>query len=273
MPATPSLLVLTDFLNAADRALAYATNLAVALGARLVLLHVKRNSLLDSKAFSGVLATENERAAQLALNRLTHGLPVPATPELVHGRLLPAIAEAVSRHKPLLMVLGRTVQEELPDALMSTTALEILQDTPYPMLVVPPAFVASAAPRRLFLAADGEPFELGKYALATQQLLQALSASLTVVHAASNRKENTAAAALETVLDTGIARGLATPELQELVADNPADGILAAARLGACDAVVLLARHRSLFSSFFHTSVTARVVLHSQVPVLVLPVE
>ncbi|MBC8082591.1 MAG: universal stress protein, partial [Hymenobacter sp.] len=42
----PSLLVLTDFFQAANGALDYAANLAPALGARLVLLHVRRDSVL-----------------------------------------------------------------------------------------------------------------------------------------------------------------------------------------------------------------------------------
>ncbi|MDB5234398.1 MAG: hypothetical protein JWR44_1391 [Hymenobacter sp.] len=270
---TPVLLVLTDFFSAAGRALDYATNLAVPLGARLVLLHVERDSLLDPEAFSGVLATENEHAAQLALNGLTHGLPVAAVAEVGHGRLLPVIAEAVSRHKPMLIVLGRPDREEFPDELTTTTALDILQDAPYPMLVVPPAYTSRGTPRRMLLAADGEAFELGKYARAAHQLLQSLPAELTVLHATSHPEEGMGAAALDDVFNAGLAQGLPTPALREVRADDPAEGILAAARPDTCDALVLLARRRSVFGHLFHRSVTARVLLHSQVPVLVLPVE
>ena len=52
---TPVLLVLTDFFQAAEKALDYATNLAAPLGAQLVLLHVRRDSLLDPDALSGTL--------------------------------------------------------------------------------------------------------------------------------------------------------------------------------------------------------------------------
>jgi nucleotide-binding universal stress UspA family protein len=49
----PSLLILTDFFQAANGALNYATNLAVPLGARLVLLHVCRDSKRRSKTAAG----------------------------------------------------------------------------------------------------------------------------------------------------------------------------------------------------------------------------
>ena len=271
----PSLLVLTGFFQAADRALGYATSLAAPLGARLVLLHVRRDSVLDPDALSGVFSTLSGPADRLALNSLARHLPVPVVVEIGHGRMLPAVADAVSRHQPVLIVLGRPDRDELPDELASTTALEILQHAPSPMLVVPLGLGHPAAPRRLLLAADGEPFTLGDYAGTARHLLGALRAELTVLHCApdADASDAAAAAALEAVLQTGLAVDLAPPRLRQVVAADPAEGILAAARPADCDAVVLLARRRSVLGSLFHRSVTARVLLHSQVPVLVLPAE
>ena len=58
---------------------------------------------------------------------------------------------------------------------------------------------------------------------------------------------------------------------QRVVADRPADGILHAAQADKTDLVVMLARPRSFWGQLFHRSVTAEVLLHSPVPVLVLP--
>ena len=44
-----SLLVLTDFFQPADHALAYADVLALAIGAQLLLLHMRRDAVLDSE--------------------------------------------------------------------------------------------------------------------------------------------------------------------------------------------------------------------------------
>lgn len=269
----PSLLVLTDFFPAADRALDYATNLAAPLGARLVLLHVRRDSVLDPDALSGVFSNLSRPAERLALNSLARELPVPVVAEVGHGRLLPAVADAVSRHEPVLIVLGRPDRDELPDELAATTALEILQHAPYPMLVVPAKLASAAPPRRLLLAADGEPFTLGNYAGMARHLLSALHAELTVLHCAPHATDSGRAAALESVLQTGLALDLAPPRVRQVEAADAAEGILAAARPADCDAVVLLARRRSVLGSLFHRSVTAQVLLHSQVPVLVLPAE
>ena len=269
---TPVLLVLTDFFPAAGRALDYATSLAAPLGARLVLLHVRRDSPLDPGALSGALSNLSESAVQLALKSLTHDLPVPVAAEMGHGRVLPAVADAVARHHPVLIVLGRPNRDELPDELTETTALEILQHAPYPMLVVPPTLVGTAPPRRFLLAVDGEPFTLGEYAGAARHLLNTLHAELTVLHCAPHAGA-ASAAALESVLQTGFVVDLAPPQFRLVVADDPATGILAAVQEANCDAVVLLARRRSVLGQLFHHSVTAQVLLHSRVPVLVLPAE
>ncbi|MFC7666968.1 universal stress protein [Hymenobacter humi] len=172
----PTLLVLTDFFKASSRALDYATNLAAPLKARLVLLHVRRDSLLDPEALVSDAPHLSTSAVKLALDSLVHKLPVPAVTEVGHGRVLPAVADAVKRHRPALIVLSRPNWDEVPDEVNSTTAVDILQDAPYPMLVVPPTVASTASPRRLLLAADGEPFALGDFGPTAQDLLQALHA-------------------------------------------------------------------------------------------------
>ena len=274
MKKASNLLVLTDFFRSAGRALDYATNLAAPLGARLVLLHVRRDSALDPEALSGRLSNLSSAAVQLAINSLTNELPVPVVAEVGHGLLLPVVADAVSRHHPALIVLGRPDRDELPDELASTTALDIIQHDPYPLLVVPPKLARTAPPRRLLLAVDGEPFSLGEYAGMARHLFQALGAEVTVLHCTTNTPTPTAgAAALDTVQATGLTLNLAQPILHQAMATSPAEGILAAARAANYDVVVLLARRRSVLGRLFHHSVTAQVLLHSEIPVLVLPAE
>ncbi|GAA3931368.1 universal stress protein [Hymenobacter algoricola] len=268
---TPSLLILTDFFQAADRALDYATNLAGPLGARLVLLHVRRDALTDPDLFTGGLSNLNSEAIALALSSITSNLPVPVVAEVGHGRVAYAVADAVSRHQPTLVVLGRPDTEATPDELVSTTALDILRTAPYPMLVVPHNVPFTHPPRRVLLAVDGEEFSLGQHAGAMRHLLDALHAELTVVHVTAAPAPD-ADGALQSVQRTGLTTDLVPPiRSRSVVAPAPADGILQVARPADFDLVVLIARPRSFLGELFHHSVTAQVLLHSAVPVLVLP--
>jgi nucleotide-binding universal stress UspA family protein len=269
----PSLLILTDFFQAANRALDYATNLAGPLGARLVLLHVRRDSIIDPELFTGVLSNLDQRAVALALNSVASDLPVPVVAEVGHGRVAYAVADAVNRHHPTLVVLGRPDTKDTPDELVSTTALDLLRTAPYPMLVVPHNVSSTTPPRRVLLAVDGEEFSLGQHAGAMRHLLDGLHAELTVLHVSEDADSNkNGAAALAIVQRTGLTADLAQPiRTLSISAPAPAEGILRVAKPQDFDLVVLIARPRSFLGELFHHSVTAQVLLHSAVPVLVLP--
>lgn len=270
-----SLLVLTDFFKPADHALAYADALAVAIGARLVLLHVRRDSLLDPEHFTGQVDTLDQEAIDLALASLTRQLTAPVAAEAAHGRVADAVAAALARHQPALVVLGHRHTDALPDELVSSAALDILRAAPQPLLVVPVG-AAPTVPRRLLLALDTQPFSLGNHANLVRHLFNALPAELTVLHVSPDQAgaARGLAAAVEAIGRTGLAIDLSHElSARGLVHATAAGGILALAATGEFDAVVLVARPRSFLGTLFHRSVTAQVLLHSPVPVLVLPVQ
>ncbi|AMR25548.1 hypothetical protein A0257_22945 (plasmid) [Hymenobacter psoromatis] len=270
---TLSLLVLTDFFQPADHALAYADALAGAIGAQLVLLHVRRDSLLDPEHLTGRVDKLSQAAIDLALESLTRELTAPVVAEAAHGRVAEAVADALRRHQPALVVLGHRNTDATPDALVSSAALDILRNAPQPMLVVP-APTRPIIPHRVLWALDAEVVSLGTHASLVRHLLDALPAELTVLHVGSDEASAAAgtAAAREALERTGLALDLTTGlRTQSLVHATPAGGILQAVAGGGFDWVVLVARPRSFLGELFHRSVTVHVLLHSPIPVLVLP--
>jgi nucleotide-binding universal stress UspA family protein len=270
-----SLLILTDFFQTANRALDYATNIARPLNARLVLLHVRRDSAIDPELFSSEISNLSQEAIDLALNSVARNLPVPVVAEVGHGRVAIAVADAVRRHHPLLVVLGRPDYSDLPDELVQTTSLDLLRTAPYPMLVVPHGIASTAPPRRVLLAVDGQPFTLGEHAGSIHHLLTALGADVTVLHVAPDTGPNELPPPLllESVARTGLLADLPLAQYRAVVNSHAAAGILEAAQPAAYDLVVLIARQRSFMGNLFHHSVTAQVLLASKVPVLVLPAQ
>ncbi|GAA4356420.1 hypothetical protein GCM10023185_20180 [Hymenobacter saemangeumensis] len=272
MPA--SLLILTDFFQASHCALNYATNLAAPLDARLVLLHVRRDSILDPELFTGTLSNLSQEAIATALRSVSGKLPVPVVAEVGHGRVAYAVADAVSRHRPALVVLGRPDYSATPDELVQTTALDILRTAPHPMLVVPHTMSSATRPRRILLAADGEAFSLGEHSGAVRHLLADLGAELTVLHVSPvPADDSTEQRALDSVLSTGLTVDLQRVHTRLVTHDSPAEAILDSVASGKFDMVALIARPRSFWSELFHRSVTAEVLLRSAVPVLVLPAQ
>jgi nucleotide-binding universal stress UspA family protein len=267
-----SLLILTDFFQAANHALDYATNLAAPLNARLVLLHVRRDSVLDPDLFTGQLTNLNKQAVDLALNSVAHNLPVPVVAEVGHGRVAYAVADAVSRHHPLLLVLGRPDHHGTPDELVQTTSLDLLQTAPFPMLVVPHGIAATAPPRRVLLAVDGEPFSLGEHAGPVRHLLAALGAEITVLHVLPDTTPaELAPLVVDSVVRTGLIVEVPPVRTRTVVDASAARGVLSVAKPADYDLVIVIAREHSFLSGLFHHSVTQQVVLDSPIPVLILP--
>lgn len=266
-----SLLVLTDFTHPADHALAYADRLARAIGARLVLLHVRRDAILDPDRLNGTLADLDTEAINLAFGSLVRGLTAPAVVEIGHGRVAEAVAQAVRQYQPTLIVLGRNEADNTPDELLTPLALALLRIIPHPLLVVPAR--PALAPHRVLLAVDGEPFTLGPYAGTVRRLLDALHAALTVVHVLPpDSTDELPSSILESVQRTGLANDLAgLTHHRRVFAPDPAEGILRIAGSAEYDLVALVARPRSFLGQLFHRSVTAQVLLHSPIPVLMLP--
>lgn len=265
------LLVLTDFRQPAHRALDYATNLAAALAAPLLVLHVRRTAAFDAERFTGRITPRSTEATALALRSLTNHLTVPAVTEVQEGPLAEAVATALEQHRPGLLLLGRPDNEMLPDELVSTTALELLRTAPCPMVVVPPQ-TGLALPRRVLVAVDADSFSLGKHAHFIQSVFSRLPSQLTVLHVSAEPDATGAAAAAEALKQAGIT-GEAAPRLRPLVRPEVAASIVEQAATGEFDLVVVVARPHTLLDRWFHRSVTAHVLLHSPVPVLVLPAE
>lgn len=270
-----TLLILTDFFQAADRALAYASNLAGPLGAQQVLLNVRRDSVLDPEMFTGHLSKQSREAAAVALHSLAGNLPGPVTTEVGYGRVAYAVADASSRHQPALVVLGRSNTEDTPDELVSATALDLLRTAPQPMLVVPHTVRAARPPRRVLLAVDGEEFSLGQHTSPMRHLLNGLHAEVTVLHVTQEEKVAEAEAELlKIVRRLDLTSDLTEPvRILSRTAPDAAEAILSAAQPTDFDMVIVIARQRSYLSALFHRSVTAQVLLHSAVPVLVLPAQ
>ncbi|WBO85322.1 universal stress protein [Hymenobacter yonginensis] len=267
-----ALLVLTDFTPDADHALAYAAALAAPLGASLVLLHIRRESLLDPDAFTGKIRhmSEGEVAAALAERAAT--VRVPIVVETAVESVADGVEEAVSRHRAVLVILGKPNTDATPDELVASTSLTLLRATQVPLLVVPGQATAAVPPARLTLAADGQPFRLAPSIIAsTQKLLQRVHPALTVTHVAEPEDSDDCRMALASVLHSGLGTDLPHIDTHGVRHLQPAGGILQAATETSADLLVVVARRRSFLGQIFNRSVSAQVVLHSTVPVLLLP--
>jgi nucleotide-binding universal stress UspA family protein len=271
---TPSLVVLTDFFAVTNRALSYAAGLAVPLKANLTLLHVRHNELLAPAEFSSRHTPEGELKTFYALEKLAADQAVATEVDISEFSLAEAVQEAVQHRQPLLLVLGRAGADAQPLNVLMNTVMHLLRHVPYPLLVVPAAGWDVFPPRRLLLAADGEPFNLVEYQDVVSQLLQATHATLDVVHIIGDGEATpNPAAVLDSVRANDLVNNLEDSRLHQVYQNTVVDGVLQEAARQQADMLVIVARRHGLLGGLFHRSVTAQLLRESPIPVLVLPAE
>ena len=273
----PSVLVLANLSGSAAQATRWAAALGAPLRARLELLHFcqgpepvpERRTVTTPDAYYGP-----DETAQ-ALEALGHQLPTPTGVTITREPLAEAVATAVHQHHPLLLALGLSEEHTLLDHLLRNRALPALRATHRPLLLVPEDAPEPRLPRRVVIAVDAEPFELNAAAKALAPLMAAWHASYTVVHVTAAPEPLTLSSrmALADVRASRLLPPATSLVLQESHHPIPATGIVEALYGPRIDLLVLIARPRSFLGRLFHRSVTAQVLRHTPVPVLLLPAE
>jgi nucleotide-binding universal stress UspA family protein len=271
-----SIIVFAGFYPPARGAIQYADTLAEAVSGRLVLLHINRISLFDPNDLvsQGYHQQELSRQTDTAaiLYQQAEGLRTTATVEVATD-LVPAVAQDLAhRYQPALFVLSQADDDRPAATDLVAAAAELLRAGSYPLLVVSSLVPGEHPPRRILIVADREPFALAPEASALRVLLALPGTEVVIAHVSNGVKDDEGCAlALRAVQACGLVEGLPVPELRGYQHEHYDQGVLAAALDTQADLVVVLTRQRSYLGELFHHSVTAHLLLHSPVPVLVLP--
>lgn len=268
-----SVLVLANPSETAAQATRWAAALGAPLHARLEVLHLRQAPV--SRVLTTPAAYSSPAETAQALDVPGHQLPMPVGVTIIQESLAEAVATAVHQHHPLLLALGLSEEHTLLDHLLHNRALPVLRATHRPLLLVPEDASEPRLPRRVVIAVDAEPFELNAAAKALAPLMAAWHASYTVVHvtAAPEPLALSSRMALADVRASHLLPAATSLVLQESHHPIPATGIVEALYGPRIDLLVLIARTRSFLGRLFHRSVTAQVLRHTPVPVLLLPAE
>ena len=273
---TPSLVVLTDFFAVTNRALSYAAGLAVPLNAQLVLLHTRYDGLPVPEGYGARHTPQGDWKTDQALLRLAAEQTVPTEVDVAADFLPEAVTEAVRRHHPLFMVLGRPSAATEPAELLTSVVMDLLRHAPHPLLLVPAVGWDAFPPRRFLLAVDGQPFAFNDadHQEVLSRLLQATHATLDAVYVTDDEHALPHAGnVLETIRANDLVSTFAESRLHEVYHSTVTGGVLEEAARQEADMLVVVVRRHSLLGSLFHRSVTAQLVQESSIPVLLLPAE
>lgn len=287
MPKKQRIMVATDFSSHAQRAVARALILAREHDARLEVVHALPGRDVLGRLFGArdtvaqVERTVAERLAGVVESLAGHGVEVGS--KLVKGSPAQAIADAMGKHPPMVLVVGAHGKSSVRDVVFGTTAERLVERAACPVLVVNTS--SRKRYERVLVSVDLGPASERALAAAEALCPQATLLALHVFEAPfemkllgagvgelevrRHRAESKRRAGKE--LQAFLHEGKGQPARAKAVLRNgsPPDQIVGAAAQYRADLVVV-GRNRSLASDLFVGSVSKHVLRRAATDVLVV---
>ncbi|MBC5775319.1 universal stress protein [Pontibacter sp. KCTC 32443] len=203
---------------------------------------------------------------QHTLTRVAKDQRVQLERVFMYGMPEDLIPEEVQRFKPDLLVMATKGESNLARTFFGTISTNIAQEITVPILTIPETYEGTSIKRVLYATdfdkADTQVLE------ALQQLLQPFGPVIECVHVADepSQKDNKKLEELRSALQQTATTNLTYTFLE---GNDVANALQKFVSEQAIDLIALTTRSRTLLGSLLNPSLTKRMVLESQVPLLI----
>jgi len=270
-----TLLVLTDFSEAASYAASYACILARQLGTQNIVLYHSYQSVLtpgEGIAYTG----DEETLKQVAIEKLTELVgslheQVPQGSVMrfrTDTTLLENINEVAVDEGAELIVMGTTGKGKLEEIVSGSNAIRVCKVSDLPVILVPSQIPMKPVGSIIF-ACDLQEVSETMPEQEINKLLDAFHVPLSVVHVGKDGEGLTNKAMPET---KQVFEWLENyqPAYHDLYEEDTAAAIMNFAKQSPSPLILLTAKKHTFPAGLFHQSITKQLAFHSTVPLLVL---
>lgn len=258
-----TLLVPTDFSVSAEHATLYAVQLAKAMQARILLLHVYQLPIAMSDfPVMIVSADELKKNADEALKRAKEAAQ-KAAPDVVFemesrmGDVVQEINDACENREVVALVTGTKDLSGFENFLMGSTTISLVKHCEHPVIAVPEK-TALKRPSKIALAVDLEHRD----EIPVQKindLIIALQAELHVVHVEEDGR---------TLTEADLPAGLQLAGHHSLKEDDVTEGLQHFTERNGIDMVMVLPHKHNLYERLFFKGHTTGLINAMPVPVV-----
>lgn len=230
------------------------------------------DNLTRSEHITDRVLHRNLQEAESKLDKLYHDIKkthrsLQLERVLMYGLPEECITQEVQRFKPNLLVMATKGESNIARTFFGTISTKIAQDVKVPVLTVPETYEGTTIKRVLY-ATDfdkADPAALNTL----QQLLQPFGAAIECVHVSDepDSEEHNKLEELRKELQLTAASNI---NYTLLDGDDVADALQKFVTEQTIDVVALTTHSRTLLGSLLNPSLAKRMVLESQVPLLIL---
>lgn len=257
----------TDFSDISINAVNYAADMAMDIGAELVLLHVTEQPVaIPEVPFTGItydemISDETIKTLKQKLHERTENkisIHIKNTVGAIHGSIQYELEDLCKRKKPFAVVMGTHGNGIMQRFFVGSATFHAAAHLPYPVLVVP-ANVQYKPVRKIVLASDLKTTNTSLHELRT--VINAFKATLHVVYVNKEFSEVEKLRDKKNLLENYLEEF--SPEFHFIYNSSVQKGIEIFVEKNDIDLVLILPKKHWLF----HKSQSKELIFHSSVPV------
>ena len=267
------ILVTTDFSLVANNAVNYAADMAMAISADILLLHIVQTPIGYSDLPIAISLEDMMRTAEKDMQDLKDEITgringkINIEVQVGMGGFFDELKHVCEQVKPYAVVMGSQGKTAAEHLLFGAHATHAVTNLLWPVITVPPG-VSFSAIKKIGLASDLTKVVESTPVDEINLLVNDFNAELHILNTGKKQVFDA-----DIVFESGMMQEMTmelNPKFHFISNENTEEGILDFAEKNQIDLLIVLPRRHNLLSSIFHKSHTKQFVLHSHIPVLTL---
>lgn len=268
-----TIIAATDFSDAAFNAANYAADMALAIHANLLLVHVFQypvpypalpTALSEGEMMNDTKASLSKLKEQL-IKRTGGNLAIES--RFTAGAFFPELKSICGEVKPYAVVMGSQGTTAAERVLFGGHTVYAMKNLVWPLITVPPHAGFSQI-KKICLACDFTKVIDSTPVEEIKRLVNDFHAGLHVINSGKEEKYEP-----DTVFESGMLQEMLAPlkpQYHLITGENTDEGIINFVENNNIDLLITLPKRRGLLEKLAHKSVSKQFVLHSHVPVMAM---
>ncbi|MET0637896.1 MAG: universal stress protein [Chitinophagaceae bacterium] len=268
-----TIIIATDFSPAASNAAEYGAEMASAIGANLLLVHVYQLPIsylevpvvINPKHYREELETEILQLKRRLTGRIPDHLTI--TTEIKEGSFYPELKTICEDVEPYAVVMGSQGTTAAERVLFGSHAVHTMKNLRWPVVTIP-SDVRYKSIRKIGVACD---LEQVRKTVPMDEIRQIVSDFGAELHILNLGKQTTFKPGM--TFESGVlAEELAAlnPQFHFITGADIDDLIIDFAGTNGLDMLMVIPKRHNLVEKLLNRSLTKKMVLHSQIPVMAL---
>ena len=268
-----TIIVATDFSPAALNAVRYATDMAVAINAKILLLHIYQVSVIYGEIPVAFNEEAERQEAEIEIVRIKDEMMgrtdghLSIETEVRLGNFFDELTIVCEFIKPYTVVMGSQGTTATERLLFGGHTVHAMKHLTWPLITVP-ATVHFTSIKNIGLACDFENVTNNTPVQEIKLLIKDFTATLHVLNTGKQKDFDP-----DIVFESGLLNELlqpVAPNYNFITNENIDEGIIDFTEKNNIDLLIVLPKQHTFLDKLLHKSITKQMVLHSHVPVMAL---